>query len=148
VIIINIREINGRDLSQISTLFSEFDEGTPDLERMMEFYNCYKDNEDYVYLCAEKDGQITGTITGVRCYSLLTQYSPFMVLETVIVSSEYRGMGIGNRLMKRIEEIAKEKGCKEIMFVSSAHRKRAHKFYESLGYKLDEVQGFRKCINS
>ena len=31
-------------------------------------------------------------------------------------------------------------------FISDAHRKEAHQFYESLGYKLDEVQGFKKYL--
>ncbi|MFP4662759.1 MAG: N-acetyltransferase family protein [Halanaerobiales bacterium] len=143
---INIRKVNERDLSQISLLFAQFGEGAPDLEQMMDIFNNYKENPDYLYICAEEDGQIVGSITGVRCYHLLTQYSPYMVLETVIVHEEHRGKGIGKKLMLKVEEIARKKACKEIMFVSSAHRKKAHKFYELLGYELDVVQGFRKSL--
>jgi GNAT superfamily N-acetyltransferase len=56
------------------------------------------------------------------------------------------GKGIGKALMKRIEEIGKEMDCHYIIFVSSMKRKESHRFYESLGYDLDMVQGFKKYI--
>lgn len=141
-----IREVKEQDLEGLASLFSEFDQGVPDAGEMKVILRKYSCSEDYVYLCAEKDGKIVGSLTGVVGHSLLTQFSPFMVIEDVIVLCGHRGDGIGRKLMKRIEEIAREKGCRQIMFVSSAFRKEAHKFYESLGYRLDEVQGFRKGI--
>ena len=56
-----------------------------------------------------------------------------MVLENVIVSNKYRRLGIGKKLIKKAEELAKSKGYCEIMFVSGINRKEAHKFYKSLG---------------
>ncbi|MHB8124263.1 MAG: hypothetical protein ACYDEJ_01250 [Desulfitobacteriaceae bacterium] len=48
--------------------------------------------------------------------------------------------------MRRIEEIAIENRCNYIMFVSRSDRKDAHRFYESIGYSLDVVQGFKKFL--
>jgi len=69
-----------------------------------------------------------------------------MVLENVIVRSHIQGKGIGRMLMERIEEIATENKCNYIMFVSRNDRKAAHKFYASVGYGLDVVQGFKKYL--
>lgn len=57
-----------------------------------------------------------------------------------------RGKNIGKALMNEVEKIGTEKNCYYIMFVSSIHRKNAHRFYESIGYSLDSVQGFKKFL--
>ena len=86
--------------------------------------------------------------SGVIGFLILTKGSGNIPaqIHLLAVDKKFRNRGVGKQLMKKIEEIAKKMGCKNIQFVSSAHRKGAHKFYESLGYKLDEVQGFRKGI--
>ena len=103
-------------------------------------------NEDYFLLGAKCNDKLGGSLMGIICHDLVGECKPFMVIENVIVSSKYRGFGIGKKLMNEIERIGKEKGCYYTMFVSGAQRKEAHKFYESLGYRLDEVQGFRKYL--
>lgn len=123
-----IRKIKELDLLEISELFEEFGEGKAEIDLMRIIYNQYTENKDYFYLCAEEDGKIIGSLTGFICYSLFTEFSPFMVLENVIVRNKYRGQGIGKALILKIEEIASHKGCKEIMFVSGIHRKDAHQF--------------------
>ena len=40
------------------------------------------------------------------------------LLENVIVSSKFRGLGIGKRLMKEIERISKGMGCYYTMHMS------------------------------
>ncbi len=48
--------------------------------------------------------------------------------------------------MEELEGYANKKGCSMILFVSSSHRKGAHKLNESLGYGLDKVNGYRKRL--
>ena len=50
---------------------------------------------------------------------------------------EYRGLRIGQHLIKTIEEIAKEKGLEQIELSTSTYRKKAHHFYEAHGYVKD-----------
>lgn len=69
-----------------------------------------------------------------------------MVLENVIVKNSCRGLGIEKKLMEYIEDFSRKESCYYIIFVSSKTRKEAHKFYESLGYNLDAVQGFKKYL--
>ncbi|TYQ12634.1 UNVERIFIED_CONTAM: Sortase and related acyltransferases [Acetivibrio alkalicellulosi] len=102
---LKIREIEQKDLKEISVLLSEFEEGMPDLDKMKLIYMNYQQNKDYIYLCAELNNKIVGTLTGVVCHSLFTQFSPFMILENVIVLKEKRGTGIGKALIKRIVSV-------------------------------------------
>ena len=48
--------------------------------------------------------------------------------------------------MEEIEKIGRKRNCYYTMFVSGGHRKESHKFYESVGYDLDFVQGFKKYL--
>jgi len=64
----------------------------------------------------------------------------------MIVSEKHRGKGIGKELMKYIEDMAKQRDCYYIIFVSASIRKEAHHFYETMGYNLDAVQGFKKYL--
>ena len=69
-----------------------------------------------------------------------------MVIENVIVSEEYRRLGIARKLMDNIEKIAMEKNCSFIILVTGMHRKWAHDFYESVGFKRDMVKGYKKFL--
>jgi len=85
-------------------------------------------------------------ITLVVCHELFGKCLPFMVVENVVVSGQFRRRGIAKQLMMRLEEIAKEDKCTTILFVSSEHRIGAHKLYESLGFGVDKVNGYRKRL--
>jgi predicted GNAT family acetyltransferase len=83
---------------------------------------------------------------GVVCHELFGNCLPFMVVENVVVLNNYRRMGIAALLMQKLEEQAIAAQCTTILFVSSAHRTGAHKLYESLGYGVDKVNGYRKRL--
>jgi GNAT superfamily N-acetyltransferase len=56
-------------------------------------------------------------------------------VDEMIVEENYRGQGIGKKLMSRIMEIAIEKNCKQLELESSFHREEAHHFYTELGFE-------------
>lgn len=57
-------------------------------------------------------------------------------LEAGGVKEEYRRQGIGTALIKKAEELAREKGFKKIGMAVGAHdNPKARKLYEDLGYK-------------
>ena len=53
----------------------------------------------------------------------------------VAVSPDVQGKGVGKLLMKYLEDVAKEKGIKEIVLDA---RENAVKFYQSIGYAIFE----------
>ena len=83
---------------------------------------------------------------GILCYDLVEECKPFMVLENIVVSREVRGQGIGAKLMREIEKVAKVNEVKYTMLASTSSREEAHKFYEEVGYKENMVQGFKKFL--
>jgi len=55
----------------------------------------------------------------------------------LVVEANYKRMEIGSRLMESIENWATEKGCNKVSLRSGSNRKKAHQFYEDIGFDLD-----------
>ncbi|SMC22199.1 Acetyltransferase (GNAT) family protein [Clostridium acidisoli DSM 12555] len=53
----------------------------------------------------------------------------------MIVDEKNRGKGIGQGLIDKPCQIAKELGCKRFELDSGFQREGAHKFYESIGFE-------------
>ena len=145
---ITIDRLDFKDLQGLKELYENaFDGSTTDYDKLVISFNLIKDNPNYVILCAKSKGQIVGSVLGVICNELFGQCNPFMVLEDVAVLKTHRRLGIAKRLMIEIEEYAKNAKCSMILFVSSEHSAGAHKLYESVGYGIDKVNGYRKRLN-
>lgn len=83
---------------------------------------------------------------GILCKDLIGECEPFMAIENVVVSSKIRRQGIGRKLMNEIEVIARQQNCSYIILVSGGQRVEAHRMYESMGYREEHVEGFRKFL--
>lgn len=65
-------------------------------------------------------------------------------LEDIYVETEYRGKGIGDKLFRKVAEIARIEDCSRMDWVALDWNKTAIDFYESRGAsKLDEWRLFR-----
>lgn len=134
------------DLEELSLLLEELTEMETNKEKMLENFQWIESNKDYILLGAKYNDDLVGTLMAIICKDLVGEYRPFMVIENIVVKSTMRGKKIDKTLMNKIKKIAIERNCYYIMFVSSIHRKNAHKFYESMGYDLDCIQGFKKIL--
>jgi len=85
-------------------------------------------------LVAVEDGRIVGLVTGHR---LATLHAPTDAaqLTTLVVSSATRRRGIGARLVKAIEDWARQQGCTRVTLTTGLQRADAHRFYEVSGYE-------------
>lgn len=144
---ITIKPIGRDDLTDLVTLLAELSGKPTNKESMLNNFEWMEKNGDYYVLGAKLDQRLAGSIMGIVCRDLVGECKPFLVVENVIVSSQFRNQGIGKRLVLEMEKIGRERDCHYIMFVSGAQRRDAHQFYESLGYKLDVVQGFKKYLD-
>ena len=62
------------------------------------------------------------------------------------VQQEYRRMGIGKQLMKKIEGMALDKGCHSIYLHAEGFNDRGIKFYNENGYETERVQLVKTLI--
>ena len=145
---IEINFLRKNDLEGLKKLYEQgFESSSFNNENVHRTYEIIKDNTSYNILCAKIDGIVVGSVMGVACYELFGECKPFMVIENVVVLKEFRKQGIAKRLMVQLEKRAVELNCSMIIFVSSAHRIGAHKLYESLGFGVDKVNGYRKRLH-
>lgn len=105
-------------------------------------YETMLHHSDSCVLVAREEDEIIGTVSGFCCRGL---GGTFLAIEDLIVREDLRGGGIGRKLMSAIHEYGRSCGCQYAILVSSGFRKRAHHFYESMGY-IEEVRGFRKDL--
>ncbi len=103
-------------------------------------YETMQHRQDCRILVAREDNAIIGTVSGFCCHGIA---GSFLAIEDLIVREDLRGSGIGTRLMAAMDDFGRETNCGYIVLVSSGFRKRAHQFYEKIGYHED-VRGFRK----
>jgi len=134
------------DLASLAQLYEELSGEKTDLCKMKENFKVMESNPNYVVLIAKENNLVVGSVMGIICLDLVRQCKPFMVIENVIVKNDWRGRGIGVKLMEEIERIGRKRECYYTMFVSGVQRKEAHQFYAAIGYDLDFVQGFKKYL--
>ncbi len=142
-----VERVTIEDLQSLAALYEELNGCKTDIERMTESFRRIEADPNYYLLCYKnQSNEICGSVMGIVCHDVVGDCRPFMVIENVIVSSKFRGQGVGRQLMEKVESIARERNCYYTMFISLRKRKEAHMFYESLGYRNDVVQGYKKYL--
>ncbi|RUS45885.1 GNAT family N-acetyltransferase [Cohnella sp. AR92] len=143
---LEIKPITREKLKELCELYDELIGRKTNFGKMAEIFGKIVENPGYHLLGAYLENELVGSLMGIECQDLVGECKPFMVIENVIVSNRARRQGVGRRLMEAIEGVAKERDCYYIIFVSGGQRKEAHAFYEKLGFKDEQVEGFRKHL--
>ncbi|MGH9387549.1 MAG: GNAT family N-acetyltransferase [Vicinamibacterales bacterium] len=93
---------------------------------------------DQLLLIAEIDGRAVGWIHAGLWEDI--EAEAFVVIGGLVVDRGHRRQGIGQMLIERAEEWAREQGCSIVRLWSSATRTESHRFYECLGYTNIKTQ--------
>lgn len=84
-------------------------------------------------LVAEEDGVVCGMAT-LQVVPVLHEDPARGQLTGLVVSETHRRRGIGEALVRHVEQLAASRGVAGITVTTANHRAAAHEFYESLGY--------------
>jgi len=88
----------------------------------------------------DASGKIVGALT-LSVYRVPTGIRS--IIEDVIVDNAARGQGIGEALMFRAIEIAKENGAQNIALTSNPLRQAANRLYLRVGFKKRETNAYQ-----
>ncbi|MBQ6538774.1 MAG: GNAT family N-acetyltransferase [Bacilli bacterium] len=66
-------------------------------------------------------------------------------VDELVIDDDLQGKGYGKILIKKLEEMSKEEGCKSIEFCCWEFNKKAQEIYDHLDYKIQRVI-FEKII--
>lgn len=86
----------------------------------------------FTVLC-RVDGQPAGL---VNCFEGFSTFSckPIVNIHDVTVASEFRGLGLSKKMMNRVADIARDKGCVKVTLEVLEGNKVAQSAYRALGY--------------
>ena len=77
-------------------------------------------------------------VIGVATLHIIKKLTRILgLIEDVAVNKNYRGQGIGKKLVKELIKIGNEKNCDKIVLSSS---EKNSKFYEKIGFQKNELQ--------
>ena len=90
-------------------------------------------------LVGEVDGWIVATCQVAWLRRLIYDGSLICNVESVRVSDEHRGKGLGAELMAYVRAEARWRDCARVELTTNRRRDRAQRFYERLGYVPSHV---------
>ncbi|MCM3387789.1 GNAT family N-acetyltransferase [Ureibacillus chungkukjangi] len=140
-----IRKASKADVSQLAVLMGEL--GYPTTTEEMEHrFSKINSNSMYNTLVAEESGVIVGMI-GMILGFLYEKNDNYVRVVALVVDSNSRKQGIGEKLIEKAEEWAKEHGANGIVLNSGnrSERKDAHQFYLKRGFQ-GKSTGFVKTL--
>jgi GNAT superfamily N-acetyltransferase len=140
-----IREATVNDTEILALLMEQLGYPTT-IESMKTRFKNIHSNPDYRTLLASYDGKIVGMIGLVKGYYYEMDGS-YVRIVAFVVDSNYRGKGIGKKLLNEAESYARSIGARGILLNSGnrPERYRAHQFYKHMGYAEKSI-GFVKRL--
>jgi len=104
-----------------------------------------RDSSSTLIVARSESGEIVGALT-LTVYRVPTGVRS--IIEDVIVDSSARGQGIGEALLNRAIEAAREKGAGNISLTCNPLRESANRLYLRMGFKKRETNAYVYKINS
>jgi ribosomal protein S18 acetylase RimI-like enzyme len=106
--------------------------------------------ENRLVLLAMSEGVAIGIAVCFQGFSTF-HARPLINVHDLAVHPDYRGRGVGRRLLGEVERIARQRGCCRITLEAYKINPRARELYRRLGFEGDDVAGetnyfFRKPL--
>jgi PhnO protein len=120
--------------------------GGPEEQRHQAIFVSYLERDDVDAFVAEENNDIVGFVN-VEYRARLNMESPQGWIAELVVSEGRRRAGIGQQLLARAEEAARERGCWGVTLESATWRKDAHRFYEREGWECRAKAFFKDLAN-
>lgn len=129
-----IRNVDIEDFDSIYLLLKQL---WPNKElskvKLFKIHQLSIDNKTEYSVCYIKDNNIVGFAAG-NIQNSLYRAGRLCYVAVLVVDFDYRGQGIGTKLMDYIKTIAADNDCIAIQLESGFHREKAHTFYEKSGF--------------
>ena len=128
-----IRELEEKDLTKgfLNTL-DTLQKTSITEDKALEIFKKIKLNPEHIIIVAEIKGKIVGSITLLIEPKFIHQGGLVGHIEDVVINKNFQNKKIGEKIIKQVLEIAKNRGCYKTILDCSDKVK---PFYEKLGFK-------------
>lgn len=144
---VNTRRARPEDAAAIEALYRQLVPGDTHIKvdptRIAELAT----NETNLLFVVEAEGDVRGTAFVTICLDAMYRFTPYAVLENIVIADSERGAGLGRALVAAVEAAARAAKCTKIMLLSGAARTDAHRFFTKLGFDGERKRGFIKYLN-
>lgn len=133
-----IQRAQPKDIDQVAPLFNAyriFYKQKSNIQAAKSFLHERLENRESIILMAISENQVVGFAQLYTTYSSVS-LQPFYILNDLFVSTEFRGKGIGEKLLKATKELCKNANFKGIA-LETAKDNPAQQLYERLEWKKD-----------
>lgn len=140
-----LRELNEKDLESLIKLYKQLDDTNNDFtaEDARKIWKTeIEGNKKIKYFGAVENGKVISTCYCLIIPNLTHLGSSIAFVENVVTDSEYRGQGLGRKVMEMAIEFAHENNCYKVILQSASFRKEAHQFYKNLGFDGESKKAF------
>ncbi|MFB5623992.1 GNAT family N-acetyltransferase [Candidatus Nitrosopumilus sediminis] len=129
-----IRELKEEDLWNgfLKSLDTLKEASTIDKAKANTIFKKINSNPDHIIAVAEVDGKIVGSTTLLIESKFIHNGGLVGHIEDVVVDKDYQGQKIGEKIMKFLIEISKNRGCYKTILDCTDDVK---PFYEKLGFR-------------
>jgi N-acetylglutamate synthase-like GNAT family acetyltransferase len=133
--VMKIRQATKNDISQLLPLLAELGYPAPLEELIARFQRFLQHSGNGVAVC-EKNKQIIGFVAWSKSNLFVADVTKLRI-EALLVTHQYRGQGIGKKLMGWVEKTAHDHRPSIVELTSGLRRAKdgSHEFYRKLGYK-------------
>jgi diamine N-acetyltransferase len=136
---INIRKADANDFQNLFVLIKNFAEfiGTP--EKVVTTPSQMVKDQNYINCYVVLDGdKMIGFATYFFAY--YSWSGKAIYLDDLYVLDNYRGLGIGSKLLDTVIDTAKREECKKVRWQVSKWNREAIEFYKMRGALVDDVE--------
>lgn len=133
-----IRNARPEDYAQMANLAQQLGYASTADDIAVRIAPMQESGEHGMFVAELVNGQIAGWISVFVYRSVETEARA--EVSGLVVDASVRSQGIGQRLLERAEQWARDKGCRTIGLRTNVVRERAHAFYERQGYQHTKTQ--------
>ena len=135
-----IREIEKKDYPELIEIFHEFAEFEKLPDNMVNSVEQMKTESDFIngFVVLNENKKIIGYVT--YFYAYYTWIGKSMYMDDIYVKKDFRGNGLGTKLIKKVIEKAKSDKCNKLRWQVSEWNQPAIDFYKNLGATVDGVE--------
>ncbi len=128
----------------LQALFAIEDDFTPDPERQRRGLACFMDGcgKHRCILVAEADAEAIAMVT-IQILISTAQGGPVGLVEDMVVREDFRGCGVGRRLMVAVTDWAAERGLTRLQLLADRGNRPALDFYRRIGWQTTQLIGLR-----
>lgn len=140
-----LRELNEKDLESLIKLYEQLDGANENysVEDARKIWKAeIEGNKKLKYFGAVENGKVISTCYCMIIPNLTRLGSSVAFVENVVTDKEYRGRGLGRKVMEMAIEFARENDCYKVILQSGSWRKEAHQFYKNLGFDGESKKAF------